>query len=212
MRWLPAGPHGLLLELDSAAEVTAAYAGLDPVSRRLARDVVPAARTILFADVTDAERLRELVSRGLDAPSEPGPHPGADGADGADGREVEVPVRYDGEDLDEVARLWDMTRAEAVATHTGTTVVVAFCGFAPGFAYCTGLPERLHVPRRSSPRTRVPAGSVGLAGEFTGVYPTASPGGWQLLGVTDLTLFDVEAEPPALLSPGTRVRFTEVRR
>ena len=76
-----------------------------------------------------------------------------------------------------------MTRAEAVATHTGTGFVVAFCGFAPGFAYCTGLPEELHVPRRDTPRTRVPAGSVGLAGEFTGVYPTASPGGWQLLGV-----------------------------
>ncbi len=120
-------------------------------------------------------------------------------------------MRYDGADLDEVARLWDMTRGEAVATHTGTDFVVAFCGFAPGFAYCTGLPEPLHVPRRDSPRTRVPAGSVGLAGEFTGVYPNASPGGWQLLGVTDLTLFDVTAEPPALLSPGTRIRFSEAR-
>ncbi|QIK66795.1 5-oxoprolinase subunit PxpB [Nocardioides sp. HDW12B] len=205
MRWLPAGPHGLLLELGSTAEVTAAYAGLDPVCRELAGDVVPAARTIFFDDVTDLDRLRELVGGGLDRVG--GPAATGD----SDAGEVEVPVRYDGEDLDDVARLWEMSRDEVVATHTGTAFVVAFCGFAPGFAYCTGLPERLHVARRPSPRTRVPAGSVGLAGEFTGVYPTASPGGWQLIGVTDLTLFDVTAEPPALLAPGTRVRFTEVR-
>ena len=125
---------------------------------------------------------------------------------------MEVPTRYDGPDLEAVARLWEMTTAEVVRTHTGTEMVVAFCGFAPGFAYCTGLPERLSVPRLDTPRTRVPVGSVGLAGSFTGVYPTASPGGWQLLGRTDLTLWDPSRPEPATLSPGTRVRFVEVGR
>jgi len=94
-----------------------------------------------------------------------------------------------------------------VTTHTGTELVVAFCGFAPGFPYCTGLPERLAVPRLDSPRTRVPAGAVGLAGPFTGIYPTASPGGWRLIGHTDLVLWDTDRDPPATLVPGTRVRF-----
>ncbi len=207
MRWLPAGPDGLLLELDSVAEVTGVYGDLGRAVLDLAGDVVPAARTILFDDVTDPGRLCDLVTAAVGART--GEAPAAGGGPGA--REVEVPVRYDGADLDEVARVWDMTRAEVVTTHTATSFVVAFCGFAPGFAYCTGLPERLHVPRRATPRTRVPAGSVGLAGEFTGVYPTASPGGWQLLGVTELALWDVAADPPALLGPGTRVRFAEVR-
>jgi KipI family sensor histidine kinase inhibitor len=123
---------------------------------------------------------------------------------------VEVPTRYDGPDLDDVARLWDMTRHEVVRTHSGTDFVVAFCGFAPGFAYCTGLPAGRAVSRLPSPRPRVPAGAVGLAGEFTGVYPSSSPGGWRLIGRTDLVLWRPEAEPPATLPPGTRVRFTVV--
>jgi KipI family sensor histidine kinase inhibitor len=101
-----------------------------------------------------------------------------------------------------------MTRDEVVATHTSTEFVVAFCGFAPGFAYCSGLPENLSVPRLDSPRTKVPAGSVGLAGPYTGVYPTPSPGGWQLIGRTELVLWDVDRDPPATLAPGTGVRFT----
>jgi KipI family sensor histidine kinase inhibitor len=100
-----------------------------------------------------------------------------------------------------------VTPEEVVALHTGTEFVVAFNGFAPGFAYCTGLAEERAVPRLERPRSRVPAGSVGLAGPYTGVYPTASPGGWRLIGRTDLTLWDVERDPPATLPPGTRVRF-----
>ena len=107
---------------------------------------------------------------------------------------MEVPTTYDGPDLEDVARRWDMTLAEVVATHTSVDFVVAFCGFAPGFAYCTGLPAALAVPRHPDPRPRVPAGSVGLAGEFTGVYPTASPGGWRLLGRTDLLLWDADRD------------------
>lgn len=95
--------------------------------------------------------------------------------------------------------------------HTGAAYTVAFTGFAPGFGYLTGLPSPLRQPRLDSPRTRVPAGSVGLAGEFTGVYPRESPGGWRLLGHTTTPLFDAHADPPALLAPGDRVRFRSVR-
>ena len=126
-----------------------------------------------------------------------------------DERLVELSTTYDGDDLDDVARRWDMTTDEAVATHTGTEFVVAFVGFAPGFAYCTGLPAELAVPRLDRPRPKVPAGSVGLAGEYTGVYPTASPGGWRLVGRTDAALWDADRDEPALLTPGTRVRFVE---
>ncbi len=122
---------------------------------------------------------------------------------------VVLPVRYDGADLAEVAALWGVAEEEVARVHSGIEFRVAFCGFAPGFGYLTGLPERLHVPRRATPRTAVPAGSVGLAGPYTGVYPRSSPGGWQLIGRTDAVLWDPAREPAALLAPGTRVRFEE---
>jgi KipI family sensor histidine kinase inhibitor len=125
----------------------------------------------------------------------------------SDAGEVTLDVVYDGPDLDEVAQLVGLSADEVVAVHSGGEYVVRFCGFAPGFAYLDGLDERLHVARRSEPRTTIPAGSVAVAGEFAGVYPRASPGGWRLLGRTDATLWDVERDPPALLAPGTRVRF-----
>lgn len=118
-----------------------------------------------------------------------------------------IPVTYDGPDLVEVARLTGLTVDEVVAAHTGTPWRVAFGGFAPGFAYLVGGDPRLQVPRRETPRTSVPAGSVGLAGEFSGVYPRASPGGWQLIGRTDAVMWDVDRDPPALLAPGATVRF-----
>jgi KipI family sensor histidine kinase inhibitor len=194
------GPGAWLLEVH---DVPGAYAAVTAALRAAgasATDVVPAARTVLVDGLSglSVEELAQAVGTGT-----------VEGQGG--GELVEVPTTYDGEDLDLVARHWDMTREEVVATHTGLDLVVAFCGFAPGFAYLSGLPERLHVPRRDSPRPRVPAGSVGLAGEFCGVYPRSSPGGWLLLGRTDLTLWDTEADPPALLSPGTRVRFVEAR-
>ena len=194
------GLDAVLVEVADTAEATALYA---EARRRAveAVDIVPAAQTVLFSGVPDVDALvASLAGWSLDAPSS------------EDGPVVEVPTRYDGPDLEAVARLWEMTTAEVVRTHTGTEMVVAFCGFAPGFAYCTGLPERLSVPRLDTPRTRVPVGAVGLAGSFTGVYPTASPGGWQLLGRTDLTLWDSSRAEPATLSPGTRVRFVEVGR
>lgn len=114
---------------------------------------------------------------------------------------------YDGPDLAAVAELTGLTEEEVVAAHTGSSWQVAFGGFAPGFAYLAGGDPRLQVPRRDQPRTTVPAGSVGLAGEFSGVYPRASPGGWQLIGRTDLVLWDLDRDPPALLAAGLRVRF-----
>ena len=127
-----------------------------------------------------------------------------------DEQPVEIAVVYDGADLDEVGELTGLGRDQVIAAHTGVVWTVAFCGFAPGFAYCISGDDRLQVPRRSEPRTRVPAGAVGLAGEFTGVYPRVSPGGWQLIGRTDATVWDDDRESPALLAAGMRVRFLEV--
>jgi KipI family sensor histidine kinase inhibitor len=120
---------------------------------------------------------------------------------------VRVPVVYDGDDLAEVAAEVGRTPDDVVAMHSDSDYVVRFCGFSPGFAYLDGLPEQLHVPRHPEPRTSVPAGAVGIAGEFTGIYPRRSPGGWRLIGRTDLTLWDVTRPQPALLVPGTRIRF-----
>lgn len=121
-----------------------------------------------------------------------------------------IDVVYDGADLDDVARLTGLSAEQVVDAHTAAPLRVGFAGFAPGFAYLIGGDRRLHVPRRAEPRTRVPAGSVGLAGEFSGVYPRETPGGWQLIGHTDAVLWDVERDPPALLVPGTWVRFRAI--
>ena len=192
----PFGADHVLVELEDPQQALAVY---EEARRRQVRaaSIVPAASTVLFEGLRDVDSLVRSLP-GWDVTS-------VHVAGGA----VEVPTTYDGDDLDQVARLWEMSRDEVVATHTSTEFVVAFCGFAPGFAYCSGLPDDLAVPRLDSPRTTVPAGSVGLAGAYTGVYPTSSPGGWQLIGRTELVLWDVDRDPPATLVPGTRVRFTE---
>ena len=206
MRLLPYGDRAVLVQVGSVAEASALYAVARSADLGVV-DLVPAARTVLFDGVTDLDALAVwLRTVDLDAPGAQA------GTAGPVGTVVEVPTVYDGADLDDVAGLWGMTRSEVVATHVGTEFTVAFCGFSPGFAYCTGLPEPLWVPRLERPRPRVPAGSVALAGEFTGVYPRASPGGWRLLGRTRLTLWDPDAAEPALLPPGTRVRFVQVDR
>ncbi|WP_412537808.1 allophanate hydrolase subunit 1 [Longispora sp. K20-0274] len=200
MRIRPVGAHALLLEVDSTAAVAALHAEL--LHRRAAgllpgvAEIVPAARTVLLDGLAAPDALaRELA--GLVVPPV-GP---------AEGPLVEVPVVYDGADLADVAELWG---ADVAAVHSGFEYRVAFCGFSPGFGYLTGLPTRLHVPRRASPRTEVPAGAVAVAGEFTGVYPRASPGGWQLIGRTTAVAWDPRREPAALFAPGVRVRFVAV--
>ncbi len=127
----------------------------------------------------------------------------------AGGVPVEIRVTYDGADLAQVADHTGLTLAEVVAAHQGSIWTVGFIGFAPGFPYLIGLDPRPRVPPRTTPRVRVEPGSVALAGEYCGIYPTASPGGWQLIGRTDETLWNEDWDPPALLSPGMRVRFVD---
>ncbi|MFC8452860.1 allophanate hydrolase subunit 1 [Kitasatospora sp. NPDC057223] len=199
-----AGPDALLVEVADAAGAGALYAwlrglreagGLPPVT-----EIVPAARTVLLDGVGDGRALTALLA---------GWRPSA--AAGPGGPLLDVPTVYDGADLGEVAALWGVSPEAAVRIHSEPEYHVAFCGFAPGFGYLTGLADRYAVPRRATPRTSVPAGSVALAGPYTGVYPRSSPGGWQLLGRTGLLLWDTGREPAALLAPGVRVRFTPVR-
>lgn len=194
------GEHGLLVECADQAEVSASYALLRSREALVeAVDIVPAARTVLLDGLSDPMATAELIS------------PWQATVDGSSGRPVlvEIPTVYDGADLGEVARQWGMTKAEVVSTHRDTVFEVAFCGFVPGFGYCTGLPADLGVTRREEPRVAVPAGSVALAAEFTAVYPRESPGGWQLIGRTSIGLWDPDAADPALLAPGVQVRFVD---
>ncbi len=191
----------LMIECGDDAGVRAAYA--EALRRREAGeldcvDVVPGAATVLLDGVRDRDRVAAALADW--SPRQPEEN---------EARLVEVPVRYDGPDLETVAKLWEVGVEEVVARHRGTEYVVAFCGFAPGFAYLSGLAEALAVPRLEEPRTKVPAGSVGLAASYTGVYPRSSPGGWQLIGRTEMELWDPRRDPPALLAPGTRVRFVD---
>lgn len=126
-------------------------------------------------------------------------------------RSIEIPVRYDGPDLGAVAARAGLSEAEVIARHSAAHYHVAFVGFQPGFAYLRGLPAELATPRRDVPRARVPKGSVAIGASYSGVYPAASPGGWNLIGTTDSVLFDAHAEPPSLLSAGDQVRFVAVR-
>jgi KipI family sensor histidine kinase inhibitor len=201
MRFRPAGYGGLLVECDDLAQVIALHRALDAARPEGVVDLVPAARTLLltFDARTSHARVAQTVTD-----TDLGAH-----SDEAQEREVTITVTYDGADLAEVAQLTGIPPKEVVRRHQAAHHVVAFTGFAPGFAYVAGGDPGLAVPRRSTPRTRVPAGSVALAGEFTGVYPREGPGGWQLVGRTDAPLWDLERQPPALLTPGTRVRFTE---
>lgn len=202
MRFLPAGQDGLLVELP---DLPAALALLDALlAARLPglRDIIPGARTVLLrfdplqvtaaalADQLCALRVGQALARA--------------------GQVFDVPVHYDGEDLAEVATHLGWSVAELIGRHTDALYTVAFTGFAPGFAYMTCDDPDIVVPRRKSPRVRIPAGSVALAGEFGGIYPSDSPGGWQLLGRTPLRMWDLARERPALLAPGDRVRFRDM--
>ncbi|MBM9477862.1 allophanate hydrolase subunit 1 [Nakamurella flavida] len=207
----PAGDRALLID---TSDLNAVLALTDHLSAALSagelagvEDLVPAARTVLVRLAADADldatadALRDLV--------------GVVGAgtargDGAPSDALVIPVRYDGPDLDDVAELTGLGRDGVIRAHTGTPWRAAFVGFAPGFAYLAGGDPALAVPRRAEPRTSLPAGSVALAGEFSAVYPRESPGGWQLIGTTDLGMWDVTVEPPATIQPGRWVRFVDV--
>lgn len=126
------------------------------------------------------------------------------------GRLVEIPVTYDGQDLTEVAQLTGLSESAVIELHSNTVFNAAFAGFAPGFMYCTGLPGTLQLPRRATPRTSVPAGSLAIADAYTAIYPLNSPGGWNLIGTTDIKMFDAGANQPSFLLPGDRVRFVPV--
>lgn len=201
------GDQALLLDFDSTAEVLAWYDALRDAHLPGVLDLVPASRTVMLKlaghryQAPTRARLEKLCAQAS-----------ADvGTASADQQaHVTIDVVYDGEDLDEVARLTGLSPDEVVAAHTAAPLQVGFGGFAPGFAYLIGGDERLHVPRRAEPRTKVPVGSVGLAGEFSGIYPRETPGGWQLIGRTEAVLFDVERDPPALLTPGTTVQFRAI--
>ncbi len=194
MRMLPCGDHAVLLDCETLDEAQGWFAALHDDT-----EAVLGARTVLLRGNPSA--LRALVQH-----TEP-----QDAAATGTGDEIEISVVYDGSDLSDVATITGLSEDEVVAAHTGTSWTVAFGGFAPGFVYLVGGDERLAVPRRDSPRASVPAGSVGLAGEFSGIYPRSSPGGWQLIGRTDAVMFDVDRDPPALLAPGARVRFEALR-
>jgi KipI family sensor histidine kinase inhibitor len=205
------GDTALLVEVADLGQVLALHEAVS--ARRDAGalialvDVVPAARTLLLVAEGPArlpalrEELRDVL-RDWQAPPAGAPI-------AAHGPVVRIAVRYNGPDLDAVASLTGLTAAEVVRAHTGTAWTVGFGGFAPGFSYLVGGDPRLRVPRHEEPRTRVPAGAVGLAGAFSGIYPRPSPGGWQIIGQTDAVLWDVEREPPALLRPGATVQFVD---
>ncbi|KQY04052.1 allophanate hydrolase [Mycobacterium sp. Root135] len=198
------GDRALLLDLDGTADVLAWCDAVRGADLPGVVDVVPAARTVLL--VLDGPRHQAPTRARLG-----GLHVERSEITSADRRsDVTIDVVYDGDDLDEVARLTGLSPDDVVAAHTAAPMRVGFGGFSPGFAYLVGGDERLHVPRRAEPRTRVPGGSVGLAGEFSGVYPRETPGGWQLIGHTDAVLWDVDRDPPALLIPGTWVQFRAV--
>ena len=194
----------LLVECADLTATMALHHSLEAADLPGVTELIPAARTVLLSfdpARTSAEILAEAV-RGL----------GHTESVSDTAREVTIEVRYDGEDLAEVADLLSVSPAEVVKRHQAATWQVAFAGFAPGFGYLAGDDELFDVPRRSSPRTRVPIGAVALAGEFTGVYPRSSPGGWQLIGRTEARLWDLDRQPPALFVPGTIVRFVEAER
>lgn len=201
MRTLPYGDAGLLVELDDLAQVLDLHDQVAALDMPGVVDLVPAACTLLVrldparTSVGAAASRIERLEPGRRERSAP--------------ELIEVPVVYGGPDLDEVGHLTGLGAQGVVAAHTGQRWTLAFAGFAPGFGYLIGEDERLVVPRRPAPRHVVPAGAVALADGYSGIYPRGSPGGWQLIGQTDVAVWDLRRDPPALLQPGTTVRFVD---
>ncbi|CAI8881866.1 5-oxoprolinase/urea amidolyase family protein [Pseudomonas jessenii] len=202
LQFLPAGSNRFLIDLDDLDTTIQLFDALSISSIKGIVEIVPGARTLLVTydplvtlprdlyEAISSVTLEDLVERS--------------------GVLVEIPVRYDGEDLSYVAEYLGWTVDKVIQRHSEATFTVAFTGFAPGFAYMTCDDPAFEVPRRDSPRTRIPAGSVALAGRFCGIYPSDTPGGWQLLGTTTVPMWDVNRERAALFSPGDRVRFRAI--
>ena len=205
-RFLPVTPNSLLVELRDLDQTLALLAALQADPLPAIAEIVPAARTLLIRSLpgmaADAGLAAQVLAR-LPRADRPLPLPR--------GPVIEIPVIYDGADLDHAARHLDMSPRQLIEAHQAALWQVAFCGFAPGFAYMSSDDPRFDLPRRETPRTRIPAGSVALAGRFCGIYPQASPGGWQLIGRSALPVWDLSRDPPALLQPGARCRFVAHR-
>lgn len=203
MRFLPVNLNSLLVELADLDETLALLASVQAEPVAGVTEVVPAARTLLVdfcpLSTSAAQIAQTLRSRTLGCGVR------------ADGKLVHIPVHYDGEDLAWVAEHLQVSPAALIAMHTESLYRVAFCGFAPGFAYLSGNNPRFNVPRRSTPRTKVPAGAVSLAGAFSGIYPKDSPGGWQIIGTTPLKMWDLQRAEAALLQPGYCVQFVDAK-
>jgi KipI family sensor histidine kinase inhibitor len=196
------GEGALLVELETSDQAQALAASIrdDPPAGMVAG--VPGLRSLLveFDPLTaDADRVSSLIERRLRGLRPLAPV----------GRLHTIPVSYDGPDLVEVAQLTGLTPSEVVARHVSTELRVLFCGFAPGFAYLGELPSDLRVGRLATPRTRTPSGSVAIAGSMSAVYPAELPGGWRIIGRTEVVLFDPYSDAPALLVPGDRIRFEQ---
>ena len=203
MRFRPAGPSALLVEVDGLDQARALHA---EIARRRAAgwapsllDVVPGACTVLLDGVPDHGRAARDIRSWTIPPVPAGSRP-----------VTEIHCRYDGPDLPAVAAQWQLSVPEAIRLHTSIEHEVAFCGFAPGFPYIAGIGRGREVARRDSPRSAIPAGSVALGGEYTGIYPRPSPGGWQVIGQTTAVMWDLRRDPAALLVAGDRVRFIDV--
>jgi len=195
-RLLDYGSNAVLLE---CADLTDALSLQPLIKTQIGQitEIIPGARTLMLRltePLSPADRKTLLTLPGQ-------------AQSVADQESVVIEVDYSGPDLEEVSSLTGLSAEEVVAAHTGQLWTVAFCGFAPGFGYLHGEDERLRVPRRSTPRTKVPPGAVGLADEWSGIYPRSGPGGWQLIGRTDAPLWDLDRDPPALLQPGMQIRF-----
>jgi len=192
-----------LIELSSLEETLALFDDLQARPEPGITEIVPAARTLLVYFQPSATTLHQLARRIARRDIRRGTM--------REGQQVTIPVHYNGEDLEDVATILEVTPEALIERHQASLWQVAFTGFAPGFAYMVPEEGTWNIPRRSSPRTRIPAGSVALAGEFSGIYPQASPGGWQLIGQTELQMWDLQRAQPALLIPGTRVQFVDAR-
>ncbi|RJE78811.1 carboxyltransferase domain-containing protein [Paracoccus sp. JM45] len=204
MRFLPVGPQCILVELADLDATLALFDALlaDPVIG--IAEIVPAARTLMVTTTAGVPADKHLAAAIAQREPKAGTVPVARSTE-----TVDIPVIYDGEDLDDISRLMGLSTAEVVAAHQDSLWQVAFCGFAPGFAYMTCGDDRFDLPRRPAPRTKIPAGSVALAGRFCGIYPQETPGGWQLLGRTEVPMFDLSRDPSALLRPGVRAQFVK---